>query len=69
MAMENGQSLTVALIAEIEAWIKENNINVANKERTNRILSSPLTHEDVPILYGEIGSDLAKRIKSILRTK
>ena len=67
--MENGQSLTVALIAEIEAWIKENNINVANKERTNRILSSPLTHEDVPILYGEIGSDLAKRIKSILRTK
>ena len=69
MAMENGQSLTVALITEIEAWIKENNINVANKDRTNRILSSPLTHEDVPILYGEIGSDLAKRIKSILRTK
>mgnify|MGYP001290913272 CR=1 FL=1 len=69
MAMENGQSLTVALIAEIEAWIEEHNINVGNKERVKRILGSPLTHEDVPILYGEIGSDLAKRIKSILHTK
>lgn len=69
MAMENGQTLIDALINEIEEWIEENNINVANKERTNRILSSSLSHEDVPILYGEIGCDLEKRIKSILRTK
>ena len=70
MAMENRHTLTSALVKEIEAWLKDNNIGVKNKERIERIVSSDvLTHKDVPILYGEIGSDLAERIKTILQTE
>ena len=70
MAMENRHTLTSALVKEIEAWLKDNNIGVKNKERIERIVSSDvLTHKDVPILYGEIGCDLAERIKTILQTE
>lgn len=70
MAMENGHTLTSALVKEIEAWLKDNDIGVKNKERFNKIIGTPsLTHNDVPILYGEIGSDLAERIKTILQTE